>query len=75
MTIQQICVHLRSSAVNILLYLLSSVLKNHREHRGHREKHKTSVLSVSSVVDYPCALISIMVQTCLNSFNNYIHQS
>ncbi len=50
-----------------------SKLKNHRERRGHREKQQTSVLSVSSVVDYLCTLISIMVQTCLN--NNYIHQS
>ncbi len=30
-------------------------LKNHREHRGHKEKQQTSVLSVSSVVDYPCS--------------------
>ncbi len=34
-------------------FLLFSGLKNHREHRGHREKWQRSVLSVSSVVDYP----------------------
>ena len=45
------------------------------QHRGHIEMQQTSVLSVSSVVDNPCTPTSIMVQTCLNSFNNYIHQS
>ncbi|MFH0904736.1 MAG: hypothetical protein V1854_06095 [Methanobacteriota archaeon] len=54
---------------------ISKGLKNHREHRGHREKQQISVLSVSSVVDYPCTLISIMVQTYLNNFYNYTHQS
>src|SRR5574341_1399025 len=43
MTIQPICVHLRSSAVNTSLFFLSSGLKNHRGHRGHREKSNKSV--------------------------------
>jgi len=36
-------------------FLLSSGLKNHREHRGHREKWHRSVLSVYSVVDKLCS--------------------
>jgi hypothetical protein len=32
-------------------FLLSSDLKNHREHRAHREKLHSSVLSVYSVVE------------------------
>jgi len=75
MTIQQICVHLRSSAVNISRFLLSYDMKNHRERRGHREKQQTSVLSVFSVVDCHCAPTSIMMKKGLNSPNNYIHQS
>ncbi len=31
-----------------------TILKNHREHRGLREKRQRSVFSVCSVVDYPC---------------------
>ena len=110
MTIQQICVHLRSSAVKnsrsllntlrslrslrCMIFLtakcakdakISSVclvdeysnknlLKNHREHRGHREKQRTSVLFVSSVVDYTCSTsINVnAIERGLNSLNiNY----
>jgi hypothetical protein len=53
----------------------SSLLIFKPERGGDREKQQTSVLSVSSVVEYPCTPTSIMLQTCLNSFNNYIHQS
>jgi len=34
--------------------LLSFGLKNHRDHRVHREKCQRSVLSEDSVVDFPC---------------------
>ncbi len=62
-----------SSAVNTSLFLLSSGLKNHREHRGHREKQQISMLSVSSGIDYPCNT-SINVNAIardLNSLNIY----
>ena len=36
-------------------FLLSSGLKNHREHRGHREKLHRSVLSEYSVVEKLCS--------------------
>jgi hypothetical protein len=36
-------------------FLLSSGLKNHREHRVHREKLFRSVLSVYSVVEKICS--------------------
>ena len=35
-------------------FLLTSGLKNHRNHGGHRDKRLRSVLSVNSVVDFPC---------------------
>ncbi len=79
MTIQPICVHPRSSAVNtsrsqIVIsfrdFLLSSG-ENHREHRGHREKQQISVLSVSSVVDYPCSTSIINVNAIARGLNNF----
>ncbi len=36
-------------------FLLSSGLKNHRDHRGHRDKLHRSVLSVYSVVEKLCS--------------------
>ena len=38
-------------------FILSSSLKNHREHRAHREKWQRSVFSECSVVDYLCKIL------------------
>ncbi len=38
-------------------FILSSSLKNHREHRAHREKWQSSVFSECSVVGYLCKIL------------------
>ena len=38
-------------------FILSSSLKNHREHGAHREKWQRSVFSECSVVDYLCKIL------------------
>ena len=49
-------------------FLLSSGLRNHREHRVHREKGQSSVFSVDSVVDLPRN--ETFLQNKLKSFKN-----
>jgi hypothetical protein len=54
--------------LNLREFLLSSGLKNHREHRVHREKLHRSVLSVYSVVEKLCS--NSLFQENLKSLKN-----